>query len=193
MLTPSTGLRFVQSLKVRGIRDTLDTCTSIYIVNNHWERKQGVEEMDEVCLCSAYKASNGSRGFRRVDSLYDNICDNDQYTFKWRKMSVSVRISDIFIFPRSFQSRFVERGSHCIVEILNCYSKFSNIHQAGTSFIVVLGQPIDPLHNETSLRYFPLSNRNPVGTEKVVIMYTLRGIWEAVLLSTGNRVEVKKV
>uniref|UniRef100_A0A0R3RWX8 NTR domain-containing protein n=1 Tax=Elaeophora elaphi TaxID=1147741 RepID=A0A0R3RWX8_9BILA len=90
------------------------------------------------------------------------------------------------------QSRFVERGNHCIVEIVNCYSKFSSAYQAEANFIVARGRLIDDLSssNDTSLRYFPLSN--PVEPKEVMITCTLNGIWET-MLSIGNRVEVNEM
>uniref|UniRef100_A0A915Q419 Uncharacterized protein n=1 Tax=Setaria digitata TaxID=48799 RepID=A0A915Q419_9BILA len=87
------------------------------------------------------------------------------------------------------QSRFVERGYHCIVEILNCFPKSGASHQAG--FIVARGRLVDPLNsNDTSMRYFPLNS--PVGTRDVIITCTLDGIWEAVS-SNGDRLEVGQI
>ncbi|VDO37581.1 unnamed protein product [Brugia timori] len=90
------------------------------------------------------------------------------------------------------QSRFVERGNHCIVEILNCHSKISNVYQSEASFIVARGRLIDSTdNNNTSLRYFPLNN--PVEMREVIITCTLNGIWQAVLSNTDNQVEVYEV
>ncbi|KAL4002192.1 hypothetical protein ACH3XW_2475 [Acanthocheilonema viteae] len=88
------------------------------------------------------------------------------------------------------QSRFVERGNHCIVEILNCHSKFSNVYQPEANFIIALGRLIDQPNNDTSLRFFPLSN--PVEMKEVIITCTLNGTWET-MLSNGYRVEVNEL
>ncbi|VDK74125.1 unnamed protein product [Litomosoides sigmodontis] len=88
------------------------------------------------------------------------------------------------------QSRFVERGKHCIVEIVKCYSKFSNAYQAEANFIVARGRLIDQSNNDTSIHYFRLSN--PVEMKEAVLTCTLNGLWET-MLSTGNRVEVNEL